>query len=68
MWQADYILVCEVMHWLVSLCLASAVFSLIYLIYGEGVTSRRRWLGSLSAAFASCFSMHYLLDAAQWGW
>ena len=68
MWPLDYILVCEAAHWLLSLCLALAVFCLTWHIYGENATYRRRLLGSGLAAFVSCFSMHYVLDAVQWGW
>jgi len=64
----EYALQCEVAHWLFSLCLAVAVFSLTWLIYGENVTYQLRLLGASAASFSACFSMHYILDWVQWGW
>ena len=64
----EYIIACESMHWLFSLCLGLAVFSLIWLIYGERDTYPMRYVFSLFSASCVVFAMHYVLDSLQWGW
>lgn len=64
-WPAEYILVCETIHFLFALLLGSLAFSLTYFIRGKGeepFTKVYFWpvFSAVSVALAS----HWLLDYA----
>lgn len=65
----DYAIMCETMHWLLSLALVPVVYFLMWAtLSGREGFGTLRLLLSLAVSFSLALVLHAALDYAQWGW